>query len=144
MPLKINVGLSRKLGEPNYSSRGGSVHFEAEVEGTLVREPEELRKRIRYLFRLAEEALAEQLTAATTNVDVALTKGQLERRSVTERQLGLIERLAAQSEISIEALLADVFDTDACEHLSVGEASRLIDIFQAECEPEAPGNNGHA
>ena len=57
MPLKINVGLSRKIGEPNYSSRGGSVHFEAEVEGTLVREPEELHKRIRYLFRLAEEAL---------------------------------------------------------------------------------------
>ena len=37
MPLKINVGLSRKIGEPNYSSRGGSVHFEAEVEATLVR-----------------------------------------------------------------------------------------------------------
>ena len=116
MPLKINVGLSRKVGEPNYSSRGGSVHLEAEVEGTLVRGPDELRKRIRYLFRIAEESLTEQLADTTTGSDATQGNGHVERRPATERQLALIERLAKSSEISLEGLLVEGFETDACEH----------------------------
>ncbi len=142
MPLKINVGLSRKVGEQHYSSRGGSVHLEAEVEATLVRDPEQLQKRIRYLFRLAEESLTEQLSDAATSSDATQVNGHVERRPATERQLALIGRLAESSEISLEALLTEGFETDACEHLSVSEASRLIDILQAERASKANADNG--
>lgn len=122
------------------------MHFEAEVEATLVRQPEELHKRMRYLFELAEHALAEQLTPATTGIEPQHSNGQLARRPTTARQLALIQRLAAQGDMSLEALLMDVFDTDACEHLSVSEASRLIDILQAqaECGSEHAAHNGQA
>lgn len=116
MPLKINVGLSRKIGEPNYSSRGGNVHFELEAEANLVANPDELHARIRYLFRLAEAALEEQLamTAHQTAASPANDRGEPPR--ATPRQRALIDRLAAQREEELEALLMDVFDTEACEH----------------------------
>jgi len=62
MPLKLNVGLSRKVGEANYGSRGATVNFAVEVEGALVREPDQLREKVRYLFRLAKEAVEEELS----------------------------------------------------------------------------------
>ena len=144
MPLKINVGLSRKIGEPNYSSRGGNVHFEAEVEATLVRDAEELHKRIRYLFGLAEEALEEQLASPPSQAEAALVNGQSTPARATTRQLALIERLAAQRDVELEALLVDAFDTEACEHLSRSEASRLIDILHTYDVADLRTDNGHA
>ncbi len=46
MPLKLNVGLSRKVGEPNYSSRGASVNLELELDSAIVGEPDRLQERI--------------------------------------------------------------------------------------------------
>src|SRR5215510_5452686 len=59
--LKLNAGLSRKIGEPDYGSRGASVNLELEVEGHLVSEPEALLDRIRRLFSLARNAVDEEL-----------------------------------------------------------------------------------
>jgi len=61
MPLKLNVGFSRKVGEANFGSRGASVHLELEAEMDLVREPEKLHEKIRHLFRLAKASIDDEL-----------------------------------------------------------------------------------
>lgn len=61
MPLRLNVGLNRKAGEPNYGSRGASVNFEVELEADAIREPQQLHNKIRYLFQIAKEAVEEEL-----------------------------------------------------------------------------------
>ncbi len=61
MPLKLNVGLSRKVGEPNYGSRGATVNLEHEVDSTLAAEPDRLQERIRELFLLAKASVDEEL-----------------------------------------------------------------------------------
>ena len=38
--LKLNAGISRKVGEPNYGSRGATVHLELEVESHLIQDPD--------------------------------------------------------------------------------------------------------
>src|SRR6476661_6134426 len=61
MPLKLDVGLTRKVTDNNYGSRGASVNIELEVDGSLVADPTRLRERIRELFGLVRTALAEEL-----------------------------------------------------------------------------------
>ena len=61
MPMKLNVGLSRKVGEPNYGSRGATVNLELEVDSTLAAEPDRLQQRIRELFGLAKMSIDEEL-----------------------------------------------------------------------------------
>ena len=63
MPMKLNVGLSRKVGEANYGSRGASVNLEQEVDATLINEPERLQERIREMFGLAKASIEEELQA---------------------------------------------------------------------------------
>ena len=63
MPMKLNVGLSRKVGEANYGSRGASVNLEQEVDATLINEPQRLQERIREMFDLAKAAIDEELQA---------------------------------------------------------------------------------
>lgn len=66
MPMKLNVGLSRKVGEPNYGSRGATVNLELELDSTLVAEPERLQERIRELFGLAKASIDEELQTEPT------------------------------------------------------------------------------
>ncbi len=66
MPVKLNVGLSRKVGEPNYGSRGATVNLELEIDSTLVAEPDRLQERIRELFGLAKASIDEELHVEPT------------------------------------------------------------------------------
>ena len=61
MPLKTNVGVSRKIADNNYGSRGASVNLEVELDSSLIQDPERLQDRIRQVFRLAQQAIDEEL-----------------------------------------------------------------------------------
>ena len=59
--IKLNAGFSKKVGEPNYGSRGASVNVDLEVESALMDQPDQLQERIRKLFLLARKAVDEEL-----------------------------------------------------------------------------------
>lgn len=61
MSLKTNVGVSRKVANQNYGSRGASVNLEVELDSTLINDPERFHDRIRQVFRLAQQAIDEGL-----------------------------------------------------------------------------------
>jgi hypothetical protein len=63
MPLKLNVGLNKKIGEANYGSRGASVNVEIELESGIIGEPAKLQERIRQLFGIVRTSLAEELNS---------------------------------------------------------------------------------
>ncbi|MCA9048845.1 MAG: hypothetical protein KDA89_08970 [Planctomycetaceae bacterium] len=61
MPLHVNIGLNKKVGEPNYGSRGACGNLQAELDSAVIEEPERLRTQIRRLFALARQSLDEEL-----------------------------------------------------------------------------------
>ena len=136
MPMKLNVGLNRKVGEPNYGSRGASVHFEVELEHTLVRQPDELKEKIKYLFGLAKEAVEEELAVAgpSTSQDHGSNgNGQQHShgRPATASQCRAIHAIADRNRIDLPSRLRDMFDVSKPDELSLTQASELIDELKA-------------
>lgn len=61
MPLKTNIGVSRKVADNNYGSRGACVNLEVELDSGLVQQPDRFMERVRQVFRLAQQAVDEEL-----------------------------------------------------------------------------------
>ena len=75
MPLKTNIGVSRKVADNNYGSRGASVNLEVELDSTLINDPERFHDRIRQVFRLAQQAIDEELGRQQGNGNAVNTNG---------------------------------------------------------------------
>jgi hypothetical protein len=61
MPLRLNVGVSKKLGLPAYSSIGASCHLELELESNLLRDPASFRDQVEGAFVAARQAVDDEL-----------------------------------------------------------------------------------
>ena len=138
--LKINIGHSRKVGEPNYGSRGASVHFEVEVDHGLVEQPQALRQKIRELFVQAQAAVREELHGPETNgTQRPATNGhqrpatnghQLPQRMATSSQVRAIHAIANRQRTNLSELLQEL-GIGRLEELSIGSASELIDRLKS-------------
>lgn len=143
MPLTMNVGLNRKVGEPNYGSRGASVNLEVELESSLVREPDQLREKIRYLFRLAKEAVEEGLKGeaappATNGHSNGRHHHPTNRRCATASQVRALHAIASRQAIDLASEVSSRYGVQRPDDLSITEASELIDSFK----PQASGSGG--
>ena len=67
MPLKTNIGVSRKVSDNQYGSRGASVNLEVELDSTLINDPRRFHERIRQCFRLAQQAIDDELNRQQGN-----------------------------------------------------------------------------
>jgi hypothetical protein len=65
--LKLNAGFSRKVGEPDFGSRGASVNVELELDSNLIRDSEAFCAQIRNLFDLARQSVDEELAVDRTH-----------------------------------------------------------------------------
>jgi hypothetical protein len=81
MPVKLNIGLSRKVGEPNYGSRGASIHLEVEMENGVLNDPALMRDRVQDLYALARQSVDNELQrpADEALVELAPAEQQVER-----------------------------------------------------------------
>ena len=59
--LKLNAGLSRKIGQPNYGSRGAMVNVEIELPADVLRDPDKLKRQVRGCFETLRAAVDEEL-----------------------------------------------------------------------------------
>jgi hypothetical protein len=61
MPLKLNVGISRKVGQPNYGSLGAQCNMEVELDGSILNDPDALRRQIAEAYSACSSAVHDEL-----------------------------------------------------------------------------------
>jgi hypothetical protein len=131
MPLKLNVALSRKVGEPNYGSRGATVGLEMEVDSSLVEQPRQLHEQMARLFRLAKQSVDRELST-TEGANPVLSD-----RPATPAQIRALHAIAKRQQLDLAEEIHARFGVDQPDQLSLHQASQLIDWIK-------PSENGTA
>jgi hypothetical protein len=153
MAVKLTIGLSRKIGQPNYGSRQASIGLEVEVDSGMLAAPKALQEKVRLLYRFADQAVEEELNQ---QIEGALPRGSAVQASVeeeqeheadasadaqsirrlTENQLRAIYALARRHRLSPLQLVRERFRLEQVEDLDIRQASRLIDELKSCAEAQ--------
>jgi hypothetical protein len=152
--IKLNAGFSRKVGEPNYGSRGASVNVELELESNLISDPQALSRRIQDLFDIARRSVDQELGNAPTNGHSrrpdngqgqdrfnrgGANSGQPPRRA-TVSQVRAIRAICDRRGLNADQVASERFRVNTVEDLTLQEASSLIDELKAT--PTSAKNGG--
>jgi len=144
MITKLNCGISRKVGEANYGSRGASINVELELDSDAAQDPQMLHDRIRKLFTIARDAVAEELGLSTQTGGCAPGKPPVSNgngssvRPATEAQIRAINAIASRLGLDPHAEAHRRLGR-GIQELTLPQASSLIDALKALQN----GQNGH-
>ncbi len=128
MSLKLNITSSRKIGQPNFGSRGAVVGLELEVDAHLLAPPPQLHRRIAKLFAVARHAVDRELTLGKPD-DVASPDrdtASVAARLATARQVRALFAIADRYAIDLPAELYSRLGVRRPEELTRDQASGLI------------------
>ena len=154
MSVKLNIGLSRKVGEANYGSRGASINLEVELDNGMLNDPAQLRDRVHDLYVLARQSVDEELQRPTdvspsepshvngngqtnghvTNGHGSNTsngQGRIEVARATQSQIRAIFAISKRQGLDPKALISERYRVYRMEDLTIREASALIDDLKS-------------
>ena len=132
MPMKLNVGLNQKRGEPNYGSRGASFQVEVEIDSSVAIDPRRLRERARALYAIARKAIDEELGEGEAIEVTGLGREERQISTVSTKlatagQVRAVFAICRSQELNPFDLVQNRFGRKRIEDLSIREASCLID-----------------
>jgi hypothetical protein len=145
MPLKLNCGLSQKVGEANYGSRGASVNIELELDSGLIAEPAKLQERIRHVFGQLRASLAQELNGGNghnsqakdsrepppANAQTGNGGQQKPYRPATQSQVKAIVAIANKQQLDLESYLQRGYGVQQPKDLDIATASQVIDALKS-------------
>ena len=160
MTIKINVGVNKKIGLPDYGSAGGHCNIEIEADNSILDDAEDFLQRVRDAYEVARMSVEEELShhrpsgngnnAGATQSRVEPQQQRQEYRNDNSRSdnnsnSGNRYIASAKQQQFIASLVKAIKGLDwrmldkycdvqfgkACSQLSPKEASALIDDLQA-------------
>ena len=143
MPVKLNIGLSRKVGEANFGSRGASVNLEVELDSGIISDQQRFQERVRALYAQARKSINAELDlpsedpaieqpVSESNGNTAARNGngspsRQEGESATQSQVRAIFAIGRRQGLDPKAVVLERFGLERLEDLSIRQASSLID-----------------
>lgn len=145
--LKLNIGLSKKVGQPDYGSLGASCHVEVELDGSLLSDDlDQFHQRVQQAYVACRQAVNDELSqqgqqpvpsstpAHTRSTGNGNGRHATNGHSATEKQLDYARQLARQIDgLGTRRLddLADKMFAKPLAALTTLDGSGLIDALKA-------------
>ena len=155
MAMKLNVGVSRKVGLPDFGSVGASCNVEVELDSALIdRDLDAFHARVRDVYVAAHQAVHDELARLQAPVgapgepaapprhhasnahpggdghaDGPPAGRPRPRRPATDKQVRAIRTIAGRQHADLDGLLRG-YGVDRPEDLSLRQASELIDALK--------------
>jgi hypothetical protein len=154
MPLKVNVGLSKKIGQPHYGSLGASCHVEYEADASLLNtDLEGFQRQVKNAFIACKQAVQDELhrhqaagqasqptTNDPTNVNAngparngsaanpaSPSQRRTNGRLATASQVRALEAIGNRLQLDLDQWLHEKYGIHVAAELSIAEASAAID-----------------
>jgi len=138
--IRLNCGISRKVGQANFGSRGGSINLEVELADL---DNNKLKESIHKLFHLAKESLEQELGGEANEVNdksVVQISGQptgqtlqeaitAQAKLVSGKQLIFLKNLARVQRRDLQKEVLEAYETYP-ERLTCKQASALIEKWR--------------
>jgi len=162
--MKLNVGVSRKVGMPDYGSVGASCNLEMELDaGLLEKDLDGFHARIRGAYVAAHQAVHDELARLQVPVDASAARPSPKhartlarngdpreeengssaraqgdrsrvRKPATPNQVKAILAIARRQNTDLGRLLQQECGVKRPEDLTIRQASDLIDLLKAPAE----------
>jgi len=158
--MKLNVGVSRKVGLPDYGSVGASCNLELELDSGLIdKDLDAFHAQIRSAYVAAHQAVHDELARLHVPVGASAelpsqkparngharahgngssTRVQDDRSRIrkpaTPNQVKAIQAIARRQKTDLGRVLQQKYEVDSPEDLTIRQASELIDMLKAREE----------
>ena len=140
MSIKINAGLSKKIGLPDYGSLGATCNVEFELDGGYDNgSSDRFQHAIQRAYAACREAVEAEIrrnqgqgdpgtnNQQPNNQSNGSRNGRTNQRGATQSQVRAIHAIANRNRIDINTLLGSQFGVNEPDDLTIQQASQLID-----------------
>ena len=153
MPLKVSVGLSKKIGLPDYGSLGASVYVEYEADSSLLHNDlAGFHRQVKNAFVACKQAVQDELSGEQGQSSQPHSgngqhngNGTNHRRSnsrkATASQVRAINSISDRLQLDLANWLHQKYGLRVPNELSISDASHAIDELKAL--PSGNNNGGH-
>ncbi len=141
MPMKLCLGLSRKVGQPDFGSLGASCGVELEIDSRMLSgDLDGFREKVRAVYAACNRVIDEELSRQQSNSSrVVGSRNEINRRIFPQRtrkpatpaQVRALRVIGSRVGVDLPELVRERFGFERPEELSIREASRLIDELKS-------------